>query len=307
MRSSRRCVQPAESEPNAKSSLAQGDETAPPDSPPGPIAIRHRGHGRSPAAVPNKTGIVINSGRPDPTDWPPMSIAYVEKFNPEQRRARRSRPWGSSGRAPVWTAGPPFRDSVISAKRPVYDRGPDLQHQMGAPGRPAHVLLCVHSPVQQPLFGTFRDRRRNRLVLVPRRGVVDDDIGLSTNICLEIAHQTRHLAGGHSGQFVAVGDNVERDERFANEIEGPSDLAVPQAPAKPIDDFNEICNRLAIVRGDGRPAFGRLINMVNPHQKMEPVKYMTSRARTGRFAERMRTFRPSLRIVTGVTAVAPNL
>jgi hypothetical protein len=97
---------------------------------------------------------------------------------------------------------------------------------------------------------------------------------------------------GHGGQLLAVGDTVERDQRVANEIEGPSDLAVPQTPANPIDDFNEIRTRLAIVRGDVRPAFGRLINIVNPHRKVEPVKYMMSRARTGRFAERARTFRP---------------
>jgi UvrD/REP helicase N-terminal domain len=30
---------------------------------------------------------LLNSGRPDPTDWLPMSIAYLEKLNPEQRRA----------------------------------------------------------------------------------------------------------------------------------------------------------------------------------------------------------------------------
>jgi hypothetical protein len=47
---------------------------------------------------------------------------------------------------------------------------------MSASWRPAHVPLCVHSPVQQPLHGAFRDRRRNRLVLEPRRGVIDDDI-----------------------------------------------------------------------------------------------------------------------------------
>jgi hypothetical protein len=102
--------------------------------------------------------------------------------------------------------------------------------------------------MQQPLHGTFRDRRRNRLVLVPCRGVVDDDIGLSTNICLEIAQQTRHLSRGHGGQLLAVGDTVERDQCFANEIEDPSDLAVPQTPANPIDDFNESRTRLAIVR-----------------------------------------------------------
>jgi len=92
----------------------------------------------------------------------------------------------------------------------------------------------------------------------------------------------------HGGQRVAVGDTVERDHRFANEIEGPSDLAMPQTPANPIDDFNEIRTRLAIVR----PAFGSLINMLNPHRKVESVKHMMSWARTGRFAQRARTFRP---------------
>ena len=127
---------------------------------------------------------------------------------------------------------------------------------------------------------------------MPRRGVIDDDIGLSANICLEIAQQTRHLSRGYGGRLLAVGDTVERDQRFAGEIEGPSDLAVPQTPANPIDDFNEIRTRLAIARGDVRPAVGRLINMLNPHRKVESVKLMMSWAWTGRFAERARTFRP---------------
>ena len=113
---------------------------------------------------------------------------------------------------------------------------------------------------------------------MPRRGVIDDDIGLSTNIRLEIAQQTRHLLRGHSGQLLVVGDTVERDQRFANEIEGPSGLAVPQTPANPTDDFNEIRTPLAIVRGNVRPAFGRLINMLNPHRKVKPVKHMMGRA-----------------------------
>ena len=68
-----------------------------------------------------------------------------------------------------------------------------------------------------------------------------------------------------------------------SEIEGPSDLAVPQTPANPIDDCNEIRPRLAIVRGGVRPVFGRLINMLNPHRKLEPIKHMMSWARTSRF------------------------
>jgi hypothetical protein len=77
---------------------------------------------------------------------------------------------------------------------------------------------------------------------------------LFTNICLEIAQQTRHLSRGLGGQLLAVGDTAGRDQRFANEIEVPSDVVVPQTPASPIDDFNEIRIRLAIVRGGVRSA-----------------------------------------------------
>jgi hypothetical protein len=89
---------------------------------------------------------------------------------------------------------------------------------------------------------------------MPRRGVIDDDIGLSTNICLEITQQTRHLSRGYGHQLLAVGDTVERGQRFANEIDGPSELAVSQTPANPIDDFDEIRTRLAVVPRDARAA-----------------------------------------------------
>ncbi len=48
----------------------------------------------------------------------------------------------------------------------------------------------------------------------------------------------RHLARGHGDHSLSVGDIVERDQRFADEIEGASALTVPQTPADPIDGFN---------------------------------------------------------------------
>jgi hypothetical protein len=116
-----------------------------------------------------------------------------------QGRRRPSRTWGSSRRTPERTAGPALGDSVIPLKRPVGGRGSNLQHQMSASGRPAHVLLCVHSPVQQPLHGTFGNRRRNRLVLMPRRGVIDDDIGgsvanFSTGLRVQFASEAVYPA-----------------------------------------------------------------------------------------------------------------
>jgi hypothetical protein len=53
---------------------------------------------------------------------------------------------------------------MVAIERPVHGGGARLQHQMCAPRRPAHLLLCIHSSVQQPLHRAFRDRGRDRLV-----------------------------------------------------------------------------------------------------------------------------------------------
>jgi hypothetical protein len=61
-------------------------------------------------------------------------------------------------------------------------------------------------------------------------------------------------------------------QRFADQVEAPPDLAMPQTPAYLIDGFDQRDAGLAIVRQGVRPAFNRLINMLNPHRKVEPVK-----------------------------------
>jgi hypothetical protein len=66
---------------------------------------------------------------------------------------------GGSGRSPKRAASPTLRDGVIPVERTVHDGGPDFQHQMSAPWRPAHLLLGSHSPMQQPLHRALGDRR----------------------------------------------------------------------------------------------------------------------------------------------------
>jgi hypothetical protein len=51
---------------------------------------------------------------------------------------------------------------MVSVERTVHDGGSHLQHQMSAPQRPAHPLLRIHSPVQQPLHRAPGNRRRDR-------------------------------------------------------------------------------------------------------------------------------------------------
>jgi hypothetical protein len=67
-------------------------------------------------------------------------------------------------------------DGMVPVERAVGDRGSYFQHQVGAPRRPAHLLLSVHSAMQQRLHRALSDRRRNRFFALACCRVVDDDI-----------------------------------------------------------------------------------------------------------------------------------
>jgi hypothetical protein len=53
----------------------------------------------------------------------------------------------------------------------------DLENQMSTTWRPAHLLARSHPGMQQPLHRAFRRRGRERLVIQPRRRIIDDQIG----------------------------------------------------------------------------------------------------------------------------------
>jgi transposase len=95
---------------------------------------------------------------------------------------RPSKTWGWSGCSLKRGAGPTFGHGTIPVERAVHDGGPNFQHQMSAPRRPAHLLLGIHSPMQQPLHRALGDRRRNRFFKSAGRRVGDDDVGLSGHI-----------------------------------------------------------------------------------------------------------------------------
>jgi hypothetical protein len=105
---------------------------------------------------------------------------------PAQQQRDRPEP-GGLGYSPKWTPGPALSDGVVPVERAVCDRGSYFQHQVGTPRRPAHLLLSVHSAMQQPLHRALGDRRRNRFFASARCRVIDDDIGLSGHVCLQIA------------------------------------------------------------------------------------------------------------------------
>jgi hypothetical protein len=73
----------------------------------------------------------------------------------EERLLRRHRPErGGAGRSPKRGAGPTLRDGIVAVERTVHDGGPDFQHRMSAPRRPAHLesitISGVHGPANSP-------------------------------------------------------------------------------------------------------------------------------------------------------------
>ena len=77
------------------------------------------------------------------------------------------------------------------------------------------LLLSIHSPMQQPLHCALGDCRRNWFFAAAGCRVVDDDVGLSRNICLEIAQKARHLACGGSNRRLIVGFRADALRHYA--------------------------------------------------------------------------------------------
>jgi hypothetical protein len=101
---------------------------------------------------------------------------------------------GAGGSVAVRAFGAPLGGGMIPIERAVHHRGSNLQHQMGAAGRPPHLLAGAHAAMQQPLHRALGGRRRDRLLAASRRCIVDDDLGLSGHIGLETTQHLRHLA-----------------------------------------------------------------------------------------------------------------
>jgi hypothetical protein len=70
-------------------------------------------------------------------------------------------------RSPKRTPGRTLGDGMVPVERPVHYGGAHLQHQTSTSRRPAHLLLSIHSAVQQPLNRALGDRRRNRFIRRP--------------------------------------------------------------------------------------------------------------------------------------------
>src|ERR1700728_2191110 len=65
-------------------------------------------------------------------------------------------------------------------KRPVVNRAADLQHQVGASARPAHLLRLVHSAIDEEIRRALRNRGSDAHTGAVSSGVVDQPGALAT-------------------------------------------------------------------------------------------------------------------------------
>lgn len=176
---------------------------------------------------------------------------------------------------------------------------PGLLLKVTPTGRKIFMLAYVANNGQRrkPAIGQFGeitvdralgDRRRDRFLASASGRVVDDDIGLSGHVCLELAQKARHFSRSRSNRRHIVIHGIHKNQGFRNEIQRTPDLTMPETPTDPFDGPGDANAGLAITLRRVGPTRGCLSDVLNPHREMKPVQHMMSWTRTGGFTERSR-------------------
>src|ERR1700728_1676001 len=122
-------------------------------------------------------------------------------------------------------------------KRPVVNCAADLQHQVGASPRPAHLLRLVHPAIDQEIRRALRHRSPDAHASAVSRGIVDQPGALATEILVDLVKRMPQFSGCHTSGSMTALTLVEMHD-LADAIEsllGIFGLAVPDAPVQPLD------------------------------------------------------------------------
>src|SRR5271157_65490 len=138
--------------------------------------------------------------------------------------------------------------------------------------------------MQQPLHRTLRRRRRYWLITAPRRCVIDDQLGLPGYLGIEAAKHDDHLARRRSLRRRRFGRRLEHHLGFADEIESPPHLTMPETPMDMLDGVGKASTFLTLGQLGIRPALGGLSDMLNAHGEMKPIQYVPGRTDACRLA-----------------------
>jgi hypothetical protein len=159
------------------------------------------------------------------------------------------------------------------SERAVIDRTSNLQQQVGASSRPAHLLRLVHPPIDQEVRRPFRHGRANSLACTVSFGVVDEPGALAVEVAVDLVQCVPQLSGCHTPDPMTT-LTPEHMHDFADPVErelGILRLAVPDSPVQPVDFRDNRCLRRQAPRLVGGQSARRQLRMLQPHGDVEPV------------------------------------
>src|SRR5690349_7793735 len=155
----------------------------PPPRPPGK-------RGRSPLKGPRLPTLTERLADPA-TPW--QRVTLRGWYAKTERRLGPSRLWGSGSQSQAGD-GVGYRFGLeqlaeSGAELAVDDGTADLEQEIGAAARPAHLLLLVHAAVDQEVGGAFGDRRADALAGAMPLGIVDQPGALAGEIPVDLAQR----------------------------------------------------------------------------------------------------------------------
>ena len=107
----------------------------------------------------------------------------------------------------------------------VHNGSANLEHEVCSSRRPAHLLFCRHSPVQQPMDRAFGWRRRDWLARTLCGGVIDDRGELPGDVSLQVAqdigHDTGQLLEVRRSQLDLAIWRLKLPQDFVDQVESP--------------------------------------------------------------------------------------
>ena len=108
---------------------------------------------------------------------------------------------GRSGRQCQFCARTPEGFEPLAeagTERAVVDRTANLQQQVGASARPAHLLRLVHPPIDQEIRCSLRHRRSNPQPCTISFSIIDQSGALATQIVVDLVQRMPQFSGRHA-------------------------------------------------------------------------------------------------------------
>ena len=173
----------------------------------------------------------------------------------------------------VWAGDRLKQVAEPRTERAVVDRTANLEQKIGASSRPSHLLRFVHSSIDKEVRSPFGHRSSDTQAGAISLGVIDEPVALAAEVAVDFVQRRPQLARRHAFRAMAV-LALEDMHDLADPVDaapGILGLAVPDAPAQPLDLRDDHGLRRPPTRLAGRQSDCRLLRVLESHGDMKPV------------------------------------